>query len=168
MSTMYRRTAVCQKGTFKGCFFHEKTSLSSLLVLIVHILSFQNLDASVWATPGIIVKIGVISRKVEIIQKIVVNQCFASPRPKNGPILMFEVSKCVYGQAGSRKENQLEIEWKLHVCQPIQCNFIRSKCTIQGSVYYKVLCTSVKLIKYWIVISFQNRGNVQIIILFEI
>ena len=91
-----RRTAVSQKGIFKGCFFHEKTSLSSLLVLIVHILSFQNLEASVCASLGIIVKICVISRKVEIILKIMENQCFASPGLKNGPILMFEVSKCVY------------------------------------------------------------------------
>ena len=97
MSTVSnRRTAVCQKGTFKGCFFHEKTSLSSLLVLIVHIISFQNLEASVCASLGIIVKICVISRKVEIILKIMENQCFASPGLKNGPILMFEVSKCVY------------------------------------------------------------------------
>ena len=68
-----------QKGIFKGCFFHEKTSLSSLLVLIVHILSFQNLEASVCASLCIIVKICVISRKVEIILKIMENQCFCFP-----------------------------------------------------------------------------------------
>ena len=35
------------------------------------------------------------------------NGCFASPDPKNGHIIAYEVSKCAYNLAESREKNKL-------------------------------------------------------------
>ena len=54
---------------FPLSFFYEKGSYGGLLFLIVRILRFQKLGVSFWATLGIMVKICVISHKVEFIVK---------------------------------------------------------------------------------------------------
>ena len=103
----YRLTALSQKASRNGVFFNEKTSFNGILGLIAHILSFQKLQMVFWATLGIMFKNCVLSRKVKIFIKIMKNRCFASPDPKNGHIIAYEVSKCAYNLAESREKNKL-------------------------------------------------------------
>jgi len=68
---LIRGAVVSQK---RGGFSDEKTSFNGHLILLVHIPSFQKLDASVWATLGIMVKNRSFSRKVGLIVKKLRNQ----------------------------------------------------------------------------------------------
>ena len=98
-------TTLSQKAAINGAFCNERTSFNGLLGLIVHI--YSAIENCKWLFVHHIYKNCVLLRKVEIFFEIMKNQCFASPDPKNGHIIAYEVSKCAYNLAKYREKRKL-------------------------------------------------------------